>query len=422
MSNSKILFFISGSVAAFKAAQVVSRLVREGAEVQCVMSQAASRFVGAATFEGLTGRPVLSDLWEHGRAMDHIHLSRWADFGVICPASANILAKMSLGLADDAVTSTLLAWPEGKPLFVFPAMNTQMLLAEATQENLRRLRQRGIVIGETGSGNLACGESGEGRLLEPDEILAVLREAKTERPTRGRVLITAGATREAIDGIRFITNHSTGRTGAELATQLERRGWNVTLLHGRGAMRADAGKVMEFFDYEDLCEKVRAELATEVYDLVIHSAAVSDYTVDEVSHSDSLGNLDPSELLKQKIPSGQSLILHLRPTAKILPRLREFSRNKKIQVVGFKLTLNASADETRQAARQIFEGDVDLVVANDWSQLQSARETGRSHLHPGFVLRKADDHERSFTTVAELAEVLVDFLQPPASNLRENEL
>ncbi len=432
MSKSKVVFFITGSVAAFKAAAVVSKLVQSGCELQCVLSESAARFVGAATFEGLTGRPVLQDLWESGRAMDHIRLSRWADFGVVCPASANTLAKFSLGLADDVVSSTLLAWPKGKRLFVFPAMNSEMLSAKPTQSHIRALRDRGILVAENSRGTLACGEFGDGRLLEPEEILRILSEAdsrsatqnaapdatlrKKEPGTFGRILITAGATREPIDGIRFITNHSTGRTGAELAAELAGFGWSVTYLHGQGAVKADVNKALEFSSYKDLCEKLLAELGAYEYDAVIQCAAVSDYTVDEVSHSDSLGGLNPSQLVDKKIPSGQDLILHLCPTAKLLPQLREFSRNENIRVIGFKLTLNSSREELLKAASSILDPTVDAIVANDWAELQAARVAGQADRHPGVVLFRSSSASATFATVPELAQVLVDFLQPSAAD------
>src|SRR3989344_1952570 len=137
MSKSKIVFFLSGSIAAFKACQVISRLVQEGCEVQTVATPSALKFIGPATLEGLTGKPVLTDLWEDSRAMDHIHLSRWADFGILCPASANTLARMAHGLGDDLVSAMILAWPKNKPLHVFPAMNHEMFSHPATQENLK---------------------------------------------------------------------------------------------------------------------------------------------------------------------------------------------------------------------------------------------------------------------------------------------
>ncbi len=389
MLKSKFLFFITGSIAAFKAAQVVSRLVRDGHEVQCVATPSALRFVGTATFEGLTGKPVLSDLWESGRAMDHIHLSRWADAGVVCPASANTIAQLALGLTGDAVSTTLLAWPQDKPLHVFPAMNLAMLSAEPTQQHLATLRARGVRVAATGAGSLACGETGEGRLLEPDEIIRLITD-KAE--ARAKILITGGATRESIDGIRFISNVSTGRTAAELSDQLSALGWSVTYLHGQQA-RTPCSKVhqLEFSDFQNLDQQLREELSRESYAGVIHCAAVSDFTVAEVNGSSTDGG--------SKLKSGGQLKLDLKPTAKILPNLKEYSRDKNIRVVGFKLTLNASPKDQREAAAILLGSGVDAVVGNDWSQVNGDRSR-----HPGFVL--AGGTQQEFTTVPQLAEIL----------------
>lgn len=403
MLKSKVLFFVTGSIAAFKAAQVVSRLVQDDCEVQCVMSPSALRFVGEATFEGLTGRRVLTDLWESGRAMDHIHLSRWADFGVVCPASANTLSQMALGLADGIVSSTLLAWPRGKRLFVFPAMNSEMWAAAPVQQHVHALRSRGLFVAESESGNLACGEVGAGRLLEPDQILQIVRPVHAHK--KRRILITAGATREPIDGIRFITNHSTGRTGAALCEEFLNAGWSVTHFRGQGAVSAGQAvdKSVEFSSFADLRDKLRFELGAEAYDAVVHCAAVSDYTVKELSRGDRLASVSPDELLKQKMPSGKDLILNLAPTEKILPLLREFSRNKNVRIVGFKLTLNSTPDEMLAAARKILTESVDAVVANDWSQVVVDRNK-----HPGVVSTKNGQYP--FSTVNELSGMLSDWI------------
>ncbi len=413
MSKSKVLFFVTGSVAAFKAAAVVSRLVRDGYEVQCVMSGSALRFVGEATLEGLTGKRVLKDLWESGRAMDHIHFSRWADFGIVCPASANTLARMALGLADDVVAACLLAWPRSKPLYVFPAMNSEMLAAAPTQSHINSLRSRGVFVAESPSGTLACGETGDGRLLEPEEIVRLVRHfispegaASSLSARHRRILITSGATRESIDGVRFITNHSTGRTGAELAEFFASAGWLVTLLHGQGAMKPSSSHggserihLLEYSDHADLCEKMASQLGSIPFAAAIHCAAVSDYTVGGVSHSNDLLGLGPKDLVGKKISSTTELTLRLLPTKKILPLLREFSINKGIKVVGFKMTLNSTREEMLAAASRIFDESVDAVVANDWAEVCLDRSK-----HPGVLRTRAN--EVQFESVSDLAAKL----------------
>jgi len=414
--KARILFFVTGSIAGFKAAQVVSRLVQEGNEVQVVASASALKFVGAATFEGLTGQRVLSDLWDDGRAMDHIHLSRWADFGVLCPASANIIGKMAHGLADDVVSTTLLAWPSGKRLHVFPAMNVEMLNAEPVRKNIESLRARGILISETGAGNLACGEVGGGRLLEPEQILEILRNnsdtaapitsprtsvgSASVNPAR-RILITGGATRESIDGIRFISNVSTGRTAAELCDRFSSFGWSVTYLHGQQAhVPVNSAFTSGFTDIENLDTKLRMELSQNTYDAVVHCAAVSDFAIETVN------GLNPSQ--KQKMTSADVPEIKLKPAKKILPNLREYSLNKNIKVVGFKLTLNAEPNDQLAAAEKILGHGVDMIVANDWSQVGQSSGAGPRKSHPGFVLTKSGQKE--FDSVAGMAEHLNEIL------------
>lgn len=384
MSNSrKILFMMSGSIAGFKAAQAISLLVQQGHEVQVAATKSTYEFIGRATLEGLTGKPVADDLWENGRAMDHIHLARWADLALLCPASANSIAKIAHGLADDMVGTLALAWERHKPFHIFPAMNREMLAADATQDNLKLLAKRGFHIAATGEGNLACGEVGGGRLLEPEQIIATLL-GLTPR-SLGKVLVTAGATREPIDGIRFISNVSTGQTGAGLTDKLRGLGWDVTYLHGVGAQRPTTrGRDLAFDDFKDLDMKLRTELSTTDYAGVIHAAAVSDYSVEGAQT-----NL--------KLKTDQELSLKLKSNFKILPLLKEYSRNKDIFVLGFKLTLNADAEQGVAAARSVLGPSVDAVVTNDWSLVNKDRGS-----HPGALIKAGADPE-PFQSIDELA-------------------
>jgi phosphopantothenoylcysteine decarboxylase/phosphopantothenate--cysteine ligase len=398
---------MSGSIAAFKACEVISALVRGGAEVRVAATAGALRFIGPATLEGLTGQPPLTDLWAEGRAMDHIHLTRWADYAVLCPAGANTLAKIAAGLADDAPSALALAWPRDKAFHIFPAMNTEMLNAPATQHNLAVLTERGFLVAPTGSGALACGEEGAGRLLEPEQILERFQAVpRREEPTSdrrpgpglGRLLITAGATREPIDGVRFLSNVSTGQTGAALSDALSARGWQVTYLHGQGAAQpTQAAHRLSFQDFSDLERKLKAELDQRDYKGVIHAAAVSDYSVD---------NATP-DIKPPASPEG--LTLRLKPNAKLLPKLKMFSRDRRLRVVGFKLTLNESAELTDVRARELLGDTVDAVVANDWAQVRGDRAR-----HPGRVITRAD--ARAFQNLNELAAELHGLLSDREKN------
>jgi phosphopantothenoylcysteine decarboxylase/phosphopantothenate--cysteine ligase len=389
-SKHKILFMMSGSIAAFKACQVVSQLVKEGHEVQVVATPSTFEFVGAMTLEGLTGKKVLSGLWEAGHAMDHIHLTRWADYAVLCPASANTLAKLAGGFSEDLVSAMALAWPPQKKFWIFPAMNLQMLAAPVTQNNLQTLRARGFTVAPTQSGALACGEEGPGRMLEADEILRLI----TLENHLGRILVTGGATREPIDGIRFISNVSTGQTASAICDDLSARGWQVTYLHGLGSqMPTRTCEAVSFTSFSDLEAKLRQELSRHDFSAVIHCAAVSDYSV---AGADSA----------VKMKTHNELNLKLKANPKLLPKLKEYSRNKNIRVIGFKLTLNANEEDTLNSAREILSSEVDAIVANDWSQVNADRQR-----HPGALVREGAKPE-TFSDLNELNLQLHNFIRP----------
>lgn len=375
MSKSEVLLMMSGSIAAYKACHVVSRLVQAGHGVQVVASKSALNFVGAATLEGLSGRPVASDLWSPGRAMEHIHLIRKADLVLAAPASAHLINRMAHGLGDDLLTTLFLAHDFSKPFLVAPAMNTSMYLHPTTQASIKRLREMGVEILETASGVLACGEVGYGKLLDPDlmleEVLKRLPTKPIARPSGGlkqmaapKVLVTAGGTSEKLDSVRRITNSSTGRSGRRLADDLHAMGFDVTLMRARQAEAShEPGlRQLQFEDFNSLESSLKAELAQGQYTHVIHMAAVSDYRLDGV-RVDGL----PVEPGNGKIPSGRKLELILEPTPKIIAGFRGWSGNPHLRVVGFKLTSGASEADRRTAAGRVLEHS-NLVIGNDVSE------------------------------------------------------
>ena len=228
MSNSnKILFIFTGSIAAYKAVTLVSRLVQRGYDVECVLTKSASKFIGRATIEGLTGKAVHTDLFDSDNIMSHIHLIRDANAVVVAPATANFINKIANGFADDLASTLFLAHDFKKPFIVAPAMNTKMYEHPQTQVSIKRLKEIGVTILEAGSGILACGEVGYGKLLEPEimieEIEKILKHPPTTPPTPAskqnlpRILITGGGTVEKIDDVRSLTNSSSGETAISLA-------------------------------------------------------------------------------------------------------------------------------------------------------------------------------------------------------------
>lgn len=362
MSDSKILFVLSGSIACYKACDAISQLVQRGHRVRAVATEAALRFVGAATLEGLTGEKVATDLFEAGAALDHINLSRWADATIVCPATAHTLNRAAAGLGDDLAGALLLAHDWKKPLLIAPAMNPAMWAHPATVASVTRLKTWGARFVAVGEGRTACGEVGEGRLAEPDEIVAAVEAALVRPARRLRVLVTSGGTAEPIDGVRVLTNTSTGATGALIASHLARCGHAVTLLRARSACRADAGGREETFTtFAELDAALTRLLGAENFDAVIHAAAVSDFAVESVVCDDFVRLPGTG-----KLDSGAAPVLRLRCNPKLLDTLRARSRHDAPCVVAFKLTHGADAAEVREAVGALFaRGVADFVVHND---------------------------------------------------------
>jgi phosphopantothenoylcysteine decarboxylase/phosphopantothenate--cysteine ligase len=365
MSGSNILFVLTGSIAGHKACEAVSQLVQRGHRVRTVATTAALRFTGAATLEGLTGTPVLTDLFAPGAALEHINLTRWADAVVVCPATANTLNRFAAGLADDLPGALFLAHDRGKPWLVAPAMNPAMWAHPATQASVEKLREWGVRFLPVGEGRTACGETGEGRLTEPTDIVAAVEAALARPARRLRVLVTSGGTAEPIDSVRVLTNTSTGRTGAGLATYLAERGHDVVLLRARTAAAAVGCREETFFTFAELDAALTRLLGSGYFDAVIHAAAVSDFGVEAVVVD---GRANPPGAAK--LESGAAPVaLRLRANPKLVDTLRVRSHNPALQVVAFKLTNGATAAAAREAVRALFaHSGADWVVHNDLAE------------------------------------------------------
>lgn len=364
MSPSNLLVILSGSIACYKSCEVISRLVQRGHRVRVVATESALRFVGTATLEGLTGEPVQTDLFAAGAALDHIALARWADLTLVCPATAHLLNRAAAGLGDDLATTLLLAHDWKKPLLIAPAMNPQMWSHPATTAAVSLLRRWGARFVEVGTGRTACGEAGAGRLAEPAVIEAAVSAALAPRGRRLKVLITSGGTSEPIDGVRVITNTSTGETGARIATTLAHHGHEVLLLRAQTALSTGgACREATFLTYSDLDTALGTALAGEEFDAVIHAAAVGDFAVAAIE-VDGVSR-EPGNT---KLGSDVAPVLRLRRNPKILDTLRTRSRNPHLRVVAFKLTQGADAAAAGAAVATLFAGGAaDYVVHNDLS-------------------------------------------------------
>lgn len=348
---------VTGGIAAYKAAELVRELQRAGAEVHVVMTASAERFVQPLTFAALTGHRVITSLWDENGAdepsaeqygIDHIAEAQWTEALVVAPATANILAKFANGIADDFLTTMYLATEA--PVLVAPAMNVNMWNHVATQANLETLRQRGVRVIEPGSGDLACGMVGAGRMAEPEAIAeTVLKTLNRRRDLAGEVvLVTAGGTREAIDPVRFVGNRSSGKMGYALAEAAQNRGAKVVLVSGPTALRAPAR-----------CQFVSVTTADEMRDavlshlneatLVIKAAAVADYR--------------PVAVSEQKLKRSGPLTLELSPTEDILAEVVRRRRPSQI-IVGFAAETH---DELENGRAKLLNKGADAIVVNNVS-------------------------------------------------------
>ena len=282
LAGKKIILGVTGSIAAYKAAELCRLLVKAGAEVRVVMTAAAQQFVTPLTFQALSGKSVLTSLWDasQGDGMEHIHLTRTADLLLVAPASADFLAKLAQGRADDLLTTLCLA--RTCRLAVAPAMNPEMWAAVPTQRNLDRLRADGVAILGPAAGEMACGETGLGRMLEPIELMAALLGLVGAGPLAGKkVLVTAGPTFEPIDPVRGLTNRSSGRMGYAVAQAAAEAGAEVCLVSGPTCLATPAG--VRRIDVECADAMREAVLAELPADVLIAVAAVADYRVDTAS-------------------------------------------------------------------------------------------------------------------------------------------
>ena len=355
----RVLLAVCGGIAAYKACEVLRGLQKVGCDVRVTMTEDAARFVGAATFEALSGAPVATSLYGHpGSAIPHIELAEWADVALVVPATANVMAKMACGIADDCLTTTLLACHGCCPVLVAPGMNTRMWENPATQANVLTLLERGVRLVGPASGRLACGEVGAGKLADVEDIVSAALEliGDTARPkdlAGARLLVNAGPTHEAIDPVRYIANRSTGKMGFAIAAAALARGAEVTLVTGpvalptpAGALRVDVTSAAEM---RDACAR-----AFEGADAAVLSAAVADYT--------------PAHPADHKLKKSREHLdaIELTETADILAGLCAEKGGR--VVAGFA----AETDDLLAHAREkLRRKGADLIVANDVSRPES---------------------------------------------------
>ena len=347
LKGKTVLLGVSGGIAAYKAAALASDLVKSGATVHVLMTQNATQFVAPLTFETLTGNKALVDTFDRNFQwnVEHVALAKRADVFLAAPATANLIAKFAAGIADDMLTTTFLACT--CPKLVAPAMNTAMYENPITQRNLETLRGFGMQVVEPGSGHLACGDDGKGRLPDPEVLKEAVIRALTPQDMAGkRVLITAGPTCEAIDPVRYITNHSSGKMGYQTALAALRRGAEVTLVSGPVALACPMGaRLVPVRSAKEMLEAVLAH--ADASDIIIKTAAVADYT--------------PANPADHKVKKKDGdLSLALERTTDILATLG--ARKKPGQVlVGFSME---TEDLLKNSSVKLAKKNADMIVAN----------------------------------------------------------
>jgi len=346
-----IVIGITGSIAAYKSAEIISRLKKHGANVFTVMTQSACEFITSLTIESISGNPVATNLFKRSNdwEVEHIALANRASLFLIAPATANVLAKMAFGIADDMLTSTVLATKA--PIVIAPAMNTGMWTAPATEENIRILTKRGVHIIGPDKGLLACGDVGLGRMSEPhaivERVVALLCQEKQNDFCGVKILVTAGPTRERIDPVRYMTNDSSGKMGYAIADAAIKRGADVTLVSGPVHIPPPVGvRLLPVSSTADLLNVMLRE--SIVHDIIIQAAAPADYTM-------------TAQQQKVKTTGSHPLVLPLTRTPDVAKAIGDNKRPDQV-FVGFA----AETDHLTENARtKLKEKNLDIIIAND---------------------------------------------------------
>lgn len=389
MKGEKIIVGVSGGIAAYKAAELVRIFVRADAHTKVAMTRNATRFVAPLTFEALSGNRVIWDMFgREGTSIDHISWSQESDLIVIAPATANFIAKMAGGIGDDFLSTMVLA--ATAPILVCPSMNTQMFANPVVQENIGRLKDRGITIMEPAEGQLACHTEGPGRLPEPEDIAEQAWILLSRHDLSGlKILVTASATVEPIDPVRYITNRSTGKMGYALAKAATRRGASAILVSGPATLKRPMG--VEFYGVKT-AEEMRQAVFDNLpgCDIVIKAAAVSDYR--------------PREFAQNKIKKeSDSLTLELVKNPDILAQIGRTKEKSPCILIGFAAETESLLTNAKEKLRS---KNLDMIVANDVSRDDAGFETDTNVAKMIF----GDGHMEDcpLMTKDELADLVLD--------------
>lgn len=388
LSNYNVLLGVSGGIACYKACEIVSRLKKLNAGVDVVMTAHATEFVAPLTFETLSNRPVVSNMFDRKKEweVEHISLAKKADLCIIAPATANIISKLAEGIADDMLTTTYLALK--CPIIIAPAMNTNMYENPVVQANLQKLASKGVIIVDSEEGRLACGDVGKGKMAEPVDIVAKAVEVLCpKRDYEGKtVLVTAGATRENIDGVRFITNRSSGKMGIEIAKAAVKRGAKVVLVKGLVQVNIPSY----------ITDVVSVESTKEMYDAVLENYKKCDVIIKAAAPSD----YRPKNKIDNKL-KGEEITLSLVKNPDIAKAVGKVKGERKLVVF-----CAETKDLLDSAMQKLADKNADMVVANDVT-MQGAGFDSDTNI---VTIAKRDGFLKSYPVMpkSRVADIILD--------------
>ncbi|CAM3817378.1 Coenzyme A biosynthesis bifunctional protein CoaBC [Vibrio aerogenes CECT 7868] len=392
LSGKNILLGMSGGIAAYKCAELTRRLIEHGAQVRVVMTEAAQEFITPLTMQAVSGKPVATSLFDPAAeaSMGHIELAKWADLVLLAPATADLIARVTAGMGNDLLSTLVLA--TDSPVALAPAMNQQMYKNVATQENLAVLETRGYTIWGPAAGEQACGDTGPGRMLEPMELVAKCGDFFSHGKLTGkRVLITAGPTREAIDPVRYLTNHSSGKMGFALAAAAAHSGADVTLVAGPVNQTTPSGVT-----------RINVDSAEQMYQAVINSASSHDIFIGCAAVAD----YRPEHVAAQKIKKtteNDALTIRMVKNPDIIASVASLSENRPF-TVGFAAE---TQDVATYARNKLADKNLDMICANDVSLSNQGFNSDQNALH---VFWPSGEKLLPRTSKSQLAHELISLI------------
>ena len=391
IENKKILLIICGGISAYKSLEIIRILKKQGAQVKSILTKSGKEFVTPLSVASLSKEKVYEDLfsYENEAKMDHINLSRWSDLVLVAPATANTISKLSSGLADDLASTVILA--SNKDIFLAPAMNVRMWEHPSTKENLNKLKKFGYKIIGPDIGDMACGEFGEGKMTEPNEIVKKIENyfISLIHDKKYRALVTAGPTREYIDPVRFITNKSSGKQGFELAKSLSKKGFETTLISGPTNLIAE--KDINFIKVETADQMFKATQNSLPADVAIFSAAVGDFKIKEKN--------------KNKIKKKDHINLNLEENIDIINYVSNHNSLRPKLVIGFAAETN---DLESNAKKKLIEKNCDWIIANDVSNKSIGFDSDFNEVSIFYKNTNIKDEKLKIKKKTEISEEIIE--------------